>query len=227
MKLRYAGGAVLAAWVGYAWLPHVLARGPVRRGRPTDRRIALTFDDGPDPVWTPRILDVLRAHHVRGSFFLVGERAARAPDVVRAIAADGHDVANHSWSHRSLWLCGPRRTASEIERTHDLLTSLTGTPPRHFRPPWGMMNAAMFGVLDRRQVRCVLWSAQPEGLRPVDAGAQARFVVRRAHPGAIVDLHDAEGTPRAPERLAAALPEMIAGLMDAGYDLTTVTDLLA
>ena len=226
MKLRYVTGAIAAAWVGYAWLPHVVARGTVRRVRSTDRRIALTFDDGPDPVWTPRILDLLRAHRVRASFFLVGERAARAQDVVRAMAADGHEVANHSWSHVPLWLCGPRRTALEIGRTHELLTALTGTTPRHFRPPWGMMNAATFRVLDRHRLRCVLWSVQPEGLRPVDARAQARFVVRRARPGAIVDLHDAEGTRRAPERLAAALPEMIAGLEAAGYELTTVADLL-
>ncbi len=89
-----------------------------------------------------------------------------------------------------------------------------------------MVNAALFAVLRRYRLRCVLWSIQPEGLRPVDARAQVRHVMARAHPGAIVDLHDAEGTPRAPERLCAALPDMIDRLRDAGYELTTVADLL-
>src|SRR5206468_2541586 len=115
VKVGYAAGALAVARIRYAWWPHVGARGTVRRGRSTDRRIALTFGDGPDPRWTPEILKILDAHRVRASFFLVGERAARATDLVRAIAAEGHEVANHSWSHTSLWLCGPRRTAMEIE----------------------------------------------------------------------------------------------------------------
>lgn len=215
-----------AAWVGYAWGAHVVALDSVRRGPRGARRVALTFDDGPDATWTPRVLDLLAAHDVRASFFLVGERAARAPDVVRAMAAAGHDVGNHGWSHRSLWLCGPRRTEFEIGHTHEVLTALAGRAPRHFRPPWGMMNAAMFRALRRRGLRCVLWSIQPEGLRPVDRDTQVSRVLRRAHPGAIVNLHDAEGTPHAPERLYAALPAMIDGLRLAGYELTTVTGLL-
>lgn len=219
-----AVGAV-AVWVGYAWGAHLLTAGCVRKG-PRAPRVALTFDDGPDPVWTPRVLHVLAAWGAPGSFFVVGERAARAPDIVRAIAAAGHDLGNHGWSHRSLWLCGPKRTADEIGRTHAFLADLTGRAPRDFRPPWGMVNAAMFPVLRRHRLRCVLWSVQPEGLRPVDAVSQVDRVLARAHPGAIVDLHDAEGTPRAPERLLAALPEMIDGLRRAGYELTTVRGLL-
>jgi peptidoglycan/xylan/chitin deacetylase (PgdA/CDA1 family) len=222
---RLALGAALV-WAGYAWGAHLMTARSVRHGRGPGRRIALTFDDGPDPVWTPRILDALAARDVRGAFFVVGGRAVSAPEVVRAIAAAGHDVGNHGWSHRSLWLCGPRRTEEEIGRTHELLAGLVGRPPRHFRPPWGMMNAAMFPVLRRYRVSCVLWSVQPEGLRPTNARAQVRHVLRRAHPGAIVDLHDAEGTPKAPERLWAALPGMIDGLRRAGYELTTLSALL-
>jgi peptidoglycan/xylan/chitin deacetylase (PgdA/CDA1 family) len=188
--------------------------------------MAFTFDDGPDPVWTPRVLDLLAARAVRASFFVVGERAARAPDVVRAIAEAGHSVGNHGWSHRSLWLAGPRATAAEIGRTHAFLTDLLGREPRHFRPPWGMVNLAMFPALRRLGLSCVLWSIQPEGLRPVDAREQVRYVVAHAHAGAIVDLHDAEGTPRAPERLCDALPQMIDALRAAGWELATLDELL-
>ena len=89
-----------------------------------------------------------------------------------------------------------------------------------------MVNAAMFGALRRHDQRCVLWSIQPEGLRAVPAGRQVEHVLHRAHPGAIVDLHDAEGLRGAPERLLEALPPMIAGLRELGYELTTVGDLL-
>lgn len=217
----------LAAWAGYAWLPHVVPLGGIRRGPTAGRRVALTFDDGPDSRWTPVILDLLARYQARASFFLVGERARQAPDVVRAIVEGGHEVGNHSWSHRSLWLCGPHRTRGEIARAHDTLAALTGQAPRFFRPAWGMVNAALPAALRACGERAVFWSLQPEGLRPVGAVVQIARVLRSAHAGAIVDLHDAEGTPGAPARLAAALPRMIEGLRDAGYALTTVGDLLA
>ena len=216
-----------AAWVGWAWLPHLLTPACARRGPRGARRVALTFDDGPDPLWTPRVLDALGAAGVRGTFFLVGERAERAPEVVKRMAAEGHEIGNHSWSHRSLWLCGPRATEREIRRAHDRIGALAGAPPRHFRPPWGMVNAAMFSAVRRVGERCVFWSIQPEGQRPASAERQVAHVLRRAHPGAIVDLHDAEGTPAAPQRLLQALPALLDGLCERGYAFTTVADLLS
>ena len=227
MILTRLGLAAAAGWAAYAWGAHLLTLGCVWRGSDASRRVALTFDDGPDPDWTPRVLDLLAERRARASFFLVGERAARAPDTVRRIVSEGHEVASHGWSHRSLWLCGPRRTAEEIGRAHETLAVLTDRAPRHFRPPWGMVNAAMFGALRRFGERCVFWSIQPEGLRPVAAQDQVSRVLRRAHPGAIVDLHDAAGAARAPERLVQALPAMIDGLRAAGYELATVAELLS
>ena len=225
--LRVVVGVGVGAWVGYAWLPHLATPLCAWRGARGDRRVALTFDDGPDPEWTPRVLDILADAGVTATFFLVGERAARVPVTVRAIAKAGHQIGSHSWSHTSLWRCGPRRTEAEIAQTKDLLASLTGTPPTLFRPPWGMVNAAMFVALRRHRQRCVFWSIQPEGLRPAPASAQVAHVLGRAHPGAIVDLHDAEGTVGAPARLTAALPPMIEGLRAAGYGFATVDELLA
>jgi peptidoglycan/xylan/chitin deacetylase (PgdA/CDA1 family) len=223
------GGALAlgaAAWIGWAWLPHLLTPACAWRGPRTARRLALTFDDGPDPVWTPRLLDALGAAGVRGTFFVIGKRAAGEPALARRMVAEGHEVGSHSWSHRSLWLCGPRATATEIHRAHDRLADLTGVAPRHFRPPWGMVNAAMFPALRRVGERCVFWSIQPEGQRPRPAARQVAYVLSRAHPGAIVDLHDAEGTPAAPARLLQALPALVDGLRAGGYAFTTVADLL-
>jgi peptidoglycan-N-acetylglucosamine deacetylase len=216
-----------AAWIGWAWLPHLVTPACAWRGPRAGRRLALTFDDGPDPEWTPRLLDALGAVGVRATFFLIGERADRAPALVRRMTAEGHEVGNHSWSHRCLWLCGPGATAAEIGRAHDRLADLTGLAPRHFRPPWGMVNAAMFPALRRFGERCVFWSIQPEGRRPVPAARQVDHVLARVHPGAIVDLHDAEGTPAAPKRLLQALPALLQGVRAQGYALTTVADLLS
>jgi peptidoglycan-N-acetylglucosamine deacetylase len=215
-----------AAWMGWAWLPHLVTPACIWRGPRTGRRLALTFDDGPDPEWTPRVLDVLGAAGVRATFFLVGERAQRAPALVRRLADEGHEIANHSWSHRSLWLCGPRATIREIHQAHARLADLAGAPPRHFRPPWGMVNAAMFRSLRDVGERCVFWSIQPEGQRPAAAARQVDYVLSRATSGAIVDLHDAEGTPGAPGRLLPALPPLLAGLRERGFACTTVADLL-
>ena len=227
MRLTSVGlGAAAALWVGYAWGAHVMTLAATRRGPAQGRRIALTFDDGPDPLWTPRIADALAARDVRSTFFLVGQRAHAHPHAVRAITAAGHEIASHGWSHRNLWFCGPRRTEEEVVRAQDRLAELTGTAPRFFRPPWGMVNAALFGVLRRAGLSCVFWSIQPEGRRPQAPQRQVTHVLGHAHAGAIVDLHDADGVPGAPERLAAALPAMIDGLRDQGYTLTTVGELL-
>ena len=215
-----------AAWVGWAWVPHLVTPACTWRGPREGRRLALTFDDGPDPEWTPRVLDLLAEAGAHATFFVIGERAARAPAIVKRIATEGHEIANHSWSHRNLWFCGPRATREQVLRAHDTLADLTGTAPRHFRPPWGMVNAAMFSAVRKIGERIVFWSIQPEGQRPAPAHRQVTYVLDRAHAGAIIDLHDAEGTPRAPERLVEALPTMIKGLREQNYALTTVADLL-
>jgi peptidoglycan/xylan/chitin deacetylase (PgdA/CDA1 family) len=228
MRLARLGlGGAAALWLGYAWGAHLLTPAATWRGPALGRRIALTFDDGPDPTWTPRIAETLARRDVRSTFFLVGQRADAYPAAARAIVEAGHEIASHGWSHRSLWLCGPRRTAAEVLRAQDRLAELSGAPPRFFRPPWGMVNAALFGALRRAGLSCVFWSLQPEGLRPRGPEAQTAHVLARAHAGAIIDLHDAEGLPNAPARLAAALPAMIDGLRDRGFTLTTVGDLLA
>jgi len=164
----------------------------------------------------------------RARLVLPGRRARGADtrDGAADRGGEGHEIGSHGWSHRSLWLCGPRRTEDEIARAQHFLSDAIGAPFRHFRPPWGMLNGAMFGALRRHGQRCVLWSIQPEGLRETPPVRQVEHVLDHAHPGAIVDLHDAEGVRDAPERLLVALPAMIAGVRRLGYDLVTVGELL-
>jgi peptidoglycan/xylan/chitin deacetylase (PgdA/CDA1 family) len=198
----------------------------VWRGSGAHPLATLTFDDGPGPETTPRILDALAAHGVRGSFFLVGRRAAASPTLVRRIVAEGHDLGNHTWSHRSLWLCGPRATRREVVDGHDAIAQAAGQAPRYFRAPWGMTNLALFPLLRRLGTPCVFWSVQPEGRRPADVELQISRSRRGAAAGAILDLHDADGVPGAGERLAQALPGIIAALRGRDLALVPLRDLL-
>jgi len=218
--------AAPALWAGYTWGSHALTLGSVWRGSRTGRKVALTLDDGPDPEHTPRVLDILAAHGARATFFLVGERAARAGALVRRIVAAGHDLGNHTWSHRSLWLAGPRETGRQVRQGHDAIAQAAGTPPRFFRPPWGMTNLALFPVLRGLGTPCVFWTAQTEGRRPASPALQVERARRRMGPGAILDLHDADGVPGAGSRLVQALPAMIGTLGTEGYSLAPLSDLL-
>jgi peptidoglycan/xylan/chitin deacetylase (PgdA/CDA1 family) len=218
--------AVPGAWAGYTWGSHLLTLGSVWRGSGAERKVALTFDDGPDPEQTPRILDILAAHGAKATFFLIGERAARGGAVVRRIAAAGHDLGNHTWSHRSLWLTGPRETALQVKRGHDAIAQAAGAPPRFFRPPWGMTNLALFAELRTLETPCVFWTAQTEGRRPASPALQVERARRRVAPGTIFDLHDGDGVPGAGERLVRALPAMLAMLAAEGYSLAPLRDLL-
>ena len=221
-----AAAAAPGLWGAYTWGSHLLTLASIWRGPGERRAVALTFDDGPDPDWTPRVLDVLAREGVRAAFFLIGQRARRAPEIARRIAGAGHDLGNHTWSHRSLWRCGPAHTEREIQDGHTAIADAAGEPPRFFRPPWGKTNLAMFGVARQLDTPCVFWTVQPEGRRPVDPAEQARRGIARARAGAIYDLHDADGVPGAGARLVEYLPTLVAGLRAQGYALVPLRELL-
>jgi peptidoglycan-N-acetylglucosamine deacetylase len=223
----WVAGAGAAAWVAYAWgaqcaLPAVAwRRGPAGR-----RRVALTFDDGPDPDATPRLLRLLDARGVRATFFLIGERARRHPEVVREIARAGHEIGNHTWRHRNAWFLAPAAAAREIVEGARILGDIVGRPPRLFRPPWGIVNAAGLRTARQLGLVTVLWSVQHEGLRPRTPTAQLRHLAGRLRDGAIVDLHDAPGLPGAPERLLATMPALLDVLAERGLTAVPVGQLL-
>jgi peptidoglycan/xylan/chitin deacetylase (PgdA/CDA1 family) len=198
----------------------------VRRGPAVGQRVALTFDDGPDPVATPALLRLLSARDVRATFFLIGARAVRHPAVVRAIASEGHEIGNHTWHHRNAWFLGPATTAEEILGGARILGELGGRLPSLYRPPWGIVNVAALQTARRAGLTTVLWSIQPEGLRPRSPGAQLRHCAERLADGAILDLHDARGLPGAPERLLRLMPGLLDLLADRGLSPVSVGRLL-
>jgi peptidoglycan-N-acetylglucosamine deacetylase len=148
---------------------------------------ALTFDDGPDPDETPPLLDLLARHSAKATFFLIGARAARHPEIVARIAAEGHAIGNHSWDHPSF----PRLSGTEIERQLRQAEVAIGPSARRLvRPPYGDQSLASYLHLRRRGGLIVGWSVSVGDWLDDDAGTLAARLRAQLHPGAIVLLHD-------------------------------------
>jgi peptidoglycan/xylan/chitin deacetylase (PgdA/CDA1 family) len=169
--------------------------GPVVRRLPTTApQVWLTIDDGPSDD-TLAMLDALQAHGARATFFLVGERAARWPELVREILRRGHAIGNHSLSHPAgtFWALGPRRMHREIAETQRILADIAGTPPRWFRAVVGMSNPFVHAALRAHGLARVAWSARGYDGVSGDARRVVARIERDLAPGAIVLLH--EGAP--------------------------------
>jgi peptidoglycan/xylan/chitin deacetylase (PgdA/CDA1 family) len=141
--------------------------------------LALTFDDGPNPAWTPRLLDILATHQVRATFFLVGSYAQAEPDLVRRIAAAGHLIGNHSWSHANLALTKASRVREELDRTSQTLEQIVGAPVRYFRPPFGARRPIVFMLARRLGMVPVLWNAMTSDWSESSADAIAERLVEK------------------------------------------------
>lgn len=183
---------------------------PVLSRLPTREPVVwLTIDDGPSDDTGP-ILDLLDAHGAKATFFLVGERAARRPELVREIVRRGHEVGNHSQRHPQAWFwaLGPVRMRREVAEAQGVLTALAGTPPRWFRAVVGMANPFLAAPLREHGLARVAWSARGfDALEPEPREVVAR-IGRDLRPGAIVLLHEGAGHGRSVEVLELVLERL-------------------
>ena len=201
------------------------AVGPAQVEQPApdggEKLIALTFDDGPSPSNTPRLLDGLAQRGVRATFFLVGSMVEARPDLAERIAAEGHQIGVHTYDHSSsTGLRGLSREGFEqqVGVTARLLTQLTGQTEFALRPPYGFVDD---GVCSWSPGPVVLWSVDPEDWKYRDAGRVARHIIANAEDGAIILLHDIFSTS-----VDAAL-EVVDALQSEGYRFVTVDRLFA
>jgi len=151
--LALGGAAYAARWP----TSQIYGRTLVAPRRPDE--IALTFDDGPNPRWTPQLLDVLGRHGVKATFFLIGQYAAQQPELVRRIHAAGHLIGNHTWTHPDLALTGKEQTREELARTSGELESILGASVKYFRPPFGSRRPATLRIARELGLRPVMWNA--------------------------------------------------------------------
>jgi len=177
--------------------------------------IALTFDDGPNMAWTPRLLDLLAEHNVKVTFFMLGSRAEQEPELVRRVAAEGHLIGSHSWSHPNLARTAAGLVREELTRTSAVLEQITGERVRYFRPPFGARRPVVFRIARELGLTPVLWNAMTSDWSETDAemiaGALAKKIDRLKKGGwaANVVLHDGghlvQGADRGPSVNAAEL----------------------
>lgn len=190
---------------------------PLRQGG----RLALTFDDGPDPALLPALLEALKAHRARATFFVVGKEARAHPEVLRSLAAAGHQVENHSFSHRDVTRLSPLEMRREILLAASAIQDATGRRPTFFRPPLGAFDRNTFAACGAAGHRLILWTniAAPDRPAPGREALVARLLAS-AYDGAILMLHATE-----PETVAA-LPDLLETLVQGGYQLVTLEELL-
>ncbi|WP_055565016.1 polysaccharide deacetylase family protein [Streptomyces atriruber] len=197
-------------------LPHV-RKAPILRMPGRDRSMVLTFDDGPDPRYTPHVLRTLRKHDVRAMFFVCGEMAVDNADLLREMADDGHLIGNHTWSHPLLPRLGRAAMREQIERTCDVIEEATGEPPAWFRAPYGAWNRNAFQLGAQLGMEPLAWTVDTLDWTEPGAATIVRRVRAGAGPGVVVLSHDAGGDRSGSvEALRKYLPE----LLDSGYRLT-------
>jgi peptidoglycan/xylan/chitin deacetylase (PgdA/CDA1 family) len=205
---------------------------PVVSRLPThDPLVALTFDDGPDPVFTPQILDVLGAHRARATFFVLGERAHRYPELIRRMHREGHTVGTHTQHHRLRFHFGsPAYVQREIEQAVATVSSILNARPMLFRPPQGL-RTPFFASGWRRtsSLTCVTWSVRGLDSLRTTAGAIVSRVEKHLEPGAIVALHDGTGLGGGQDRAPtlAALAVILSECQSRGLRCVPLSDVMA
>src|SRR6266567_3612146 len=183
--------------------------------------IAMTFDDGPSATLTPKLLDLLAAHHIKATFFVIGENVAEHPDIVARAAREGHEIGNHSWSHPNFAKMPDQGVRSQLQRTDDAIKSATGMRPTLLRPPYGSITAReKRWIHDEFGYQIILWDVDPyDWKRPGPAVVRNR-ILKETQPGSIVLSHDIHpGT-------IEAMPSTFDALEGKGFKFVTVSELI-
>jgi peptidoglycan/xylan/chitin deacetylase (PgdA/CDA1 family) len=226
--LLAAGTAIFQAGPGITALrPVRTALFPRLSGRGAADHVAITFDDGPDPAATPRFLDVLADQHVRATFFMLGSMVDRAPGLAAEVAAAGHEVGVHGFDHRYLPLRGPRATRDDLTRARDSIAAATGSVPRLYRPPYGVLSTAALVTTRRLGLTPVLWTTWGREWAPgASPGSVYATLATGLAGGGTVLLHDSDCTSPAGSWRAAlgALPRLLADCAAQGLRAGPVRD---
>ncbi|MFL5618589.1 MAG: polysaccharide deacetylase family protein [Gemmatimonadaceae bacterium] len=197
----------------------------VAETKPHERIVALTLDDGPGDVIVDSLIAVLRAHGAHATFFLTGRELAESPEAGAKLVAAGHELGNHTYSHRRMVLVTPGRVREEVERTDSLLRAVGQRGPIWFRPPYGYKLVGLPRYLASTGRTTVMWSIEPDSYREVAATPEGivRHVLDRVRPGSIIILH-----PWYPSRRTSrdAIGPLVDSLHARGYRVETVGRLL-
>lgn len=204
----------------------IVRRVPKRVGR----YVALTFDDGPSPEYTPKILDILKSHGVKASFFVTGQMAERYPDIIKRMAQEGHDIGNHTYDHFNLILLNSDRVRLQVDQGGRAIQSITGEKPVLFRPPRCLLTKRIRKIVHEQGYQIVLWSVSAADWGPLNARGIIFRVCHFVRPGRIILMHDAgsllgrEGGDRSDT--VKALPVILDRLTRKGYKIVPASELI-
>ena len=184
--------------------------------------IAITFDDGPHPDFTPRLLDILKKENIKATFFMVGRCVVTYPDIVKRMVDEGHEVASHSWSHPLLTSLGNTSLDSQMRKTHDAIIKACGVTPTLYRPPYGASRLAQRKrIHDEFGYASILWDVDPlDWQRPRTSQKVQDRILAQTRPGSIILCHDIH------ETTVDAMPATLAQLKARGYQFMTVSQLI-
>ncbi len=192
-----------------------LVRGDIRR-----KEIALTFDDGPHPLFTGRLLDLLKQLNVRATFFVVGRKVDDAPDMLARMVQEGHEVGNHTFHHVNLKTLPPGLVENEIRLDNDAIRRACGREPLYFRPPGGQRSGEVLEIAHRLNMATILWTDDPADYANPGADVIEQRLLTHIKPGATILLHDGV------EQTYQMLPDMVARLRQQGYKFVTVSEMV-
>lgn len=184
--------------------------------------IAITFDDGPNPETTPKLLKELAQRNIKATFFVVGSRVAENPDLLRRMVAEGHEIGNHSWNHPQLPKVSVAEADRQVETTSEAIRKAIGSAPIYLRPPYGAMTQTLRKhIEDKFGLTMVYWSADSLDWKNRNTDAIYSKVMAQTRPGGIILLHDIHATT------VAAMPKVLDALLAKGYKFVTVSQLIA
>lgn len=190
--------------------------------------VALTFDDGPNPPYTDQVLDILREEGVPATFFVIGRNAEKHPDLLRRMIAEGHQVGNHTYNHVDLLKADRATIADEVDRTNKVISGIIGAPARVVRPPHGFRDAVVLEVMGERGMKVVEWSVLSRDWTNPGVDIIVKRTLDKVKSGAVILLHDGDGVTAASPRAqtVAAARQIIRDLKAQGYKFVTVDDIL-
>lgn len=217
---------MLLPWI----LTRILSIGVLKKGG-NDGRIAFTFDDGPNPLYTPQLLALLKKHEVKATFFVLGQKANQHPDIIRSIHEEGHQIGIHNYTHRPNWLMMPWTTTNHhLKKSAKIIELITGTQTHYYRPPWGLIN--IYDLFFRKKYTIVLWSLMPgDWKREVSKNRLKGLLLRNITSGSVILLHDSGDTigshHDAPKYMIIALDEVLMGVKQRGLHCVRVDEMIA
>jgi peptidoglycan/xylan/chitin deacetylase (PgdA/CDA1 family) len=198
------------------------------RGRTDRNQIAITFDDGPHPKFTRDILQILQREKVPATFFLVGKKIDAFPEVAREIAAAGHELGFHGFTHRALWMKPQRTLQDEVDRSRESFRTHLGFEPKLFRPPYGIRGRRILTIAQQSGWKTIFWTRSGWDWTDIPSEEVARRALKKPMPGSFLLLHDSDGSSLHADRhrTVSALEIILRQLREQGFTFARVSEML-